>query len=136
MSGPELLLLTGLLVLAAVTLTWIQAGATLETETGVATSPAGPTTAIVRENPAVAVLPFENISPDPDDAFFAAGMHEEIITHLAGISGLDVISRTSVLPYASGDKSLRQIATELSVDLILEGSARRAGDGPIGGRTS
>jgi TolB-like protein/Flp pilus assembly protein TadD len=77
----------------------------------------------------VAVLPFDNLSPDPDHAYFAAGVHEEILTHLARIAVLDVISRTSVLEYAGQDRNLREIAAELGdVTHVVEGSVRRDGD--------
>ncbi|MGI9626318.1 MAG: tetratricopeptide repeat protein [Longimicrobiales bacterium] len=81
-----------------------------------------------REKPAIAVLPFDNLSPDPENAFFAAGMHEEIISQLSKISSLIVISRSSVMGYATDRPSLPQIASELGVDFVLEGSARRAED--------
>jgi protein kinase/serine/threonine-protein kinase len=76
----------------------------------------------------VAVLPFANMSPDEDNAFFAAGIHEDILTHLSKIAALTVISRTSVNGYADTEKSVRQIGDELGANTILEGSVRRAGD--------
>ena len=72
----------------------------------------------------VAVLPFEDISPDGDQAYFSDGMHEEIITRLSRIPTLAVTSRTSVLPYRAVDKSITAIATELGVNLVIEGSVR------------
>jgi TolB-like protein/class 3 adenylate cyclase len=81
-----------------------------------------------RAGPSIAVLPFENISPDPDNAYFAAGMHEQIISQLSKISALLVISRTSVMGYADRPKNVTEIAAELGVDFILEGSARRDRD--------
>jgi serine/threonine-protein kinase len=78
--------------------------------------------------PSVAALPFDNLSPNPEDAYFAAGVHGEILTHLARIAALKVISRTSVLEYEDRDRNLRQIADELGVTNILEGSVRRDGD--------
>ncbi len=74
----------------------------------------------------VAVLPFENLSPDPDNEFFADGIHDEIITHLSKIADLKVISRTSVMGYKDRVESLRAIADELGVTNILEGTVRRA----------
>jgi TolB-like protein/Flp pilus assembly protein TadD len=76
----------------------------------------------------VAVLPFANMSPNPDDAYFAAGIHEEILNYLAKLSELNVIGRTSVLRYANTELSLREIAAELNVETIMEGSVRYAGD--------
>jgi serine/threonine-protein kinase len=80
------------------------------------------------ERPSVAALPFANLSPDPEDAYLAAGVHWEILTHLARIAALKVISPTSVLEYEDQDRNLRQIADELGVNNILEGSVRRDGD--------
>src|SRR4029077_10031665 len=77
----------------------------------------------------IAVLPFENLSRDPDNAFFANGVQDEILTNLAKIADLKVISRTSVMQYKSGiARNLRQIARELGVANILEGSAQKSGD--------
>ncbi len=76
----------------------------------------------------IAVLPFDNLSPDPENAFFADGMTEEIISRLSRLADLTVISRTSVMRYKESDKALREIARELHVANILEGSVRRAGD--------
>jgi serine/threonine protein kinase/cytochrome c-type biogenesis protein CcmH/NrfG len=74
----------------------------------------------------VAVLPFENLSPDPDNAYFAEGIHEEILTRLASIAGLKVISRTSTQHYQSKPKNLGEIAKQLGVANILEGSVQKA----------
>jgi serine/threonine protein kinase/tetratricopeptide (TPR) repeat protein len=76
----------------------------------------------------VAVLPFENLSRDPDNAYFAEGMHEEILTRLASIAGLKVISRTSTQQFQSKPKNLREIARQLGVANILEGSVQKAAD--------
>src|SRR6266540_1551808 len=76
----------------------------------------------------IAVLPFQNLSPDPENAFFADGMTEDILTQLAKIRDLKVISRTSVMRYKGTQKPLREIAAELSVATVLEESVRRAGD--------
>jgi adenylate cyclase len=76
----------------------------------------------------VAVLPFENLSPDPDNAYFAAGMHEEILNQLAKLSNLNVISRTTMLQYAEQRKPLPEIARELNVQTVMEGSVRYAGN--------
>ena len=74
----------------------------------------------------VAVLPFENLSADPEDAFFAAGIHEEILDQLAKLSALNVIARTSVMQYADGEKTISEIAKELNVKTGMEGSVRYA----------
>lgn len=78
----------------------------------------------------VAVLPFENLSPDPDDAYFAAGIHDEIINRLAGISDLNVIARTSVMQYAGTARPITDIARELRVESVMEGTVRYA-DGKV-----
>ena len=75
----------------------------------------------------VAVLPFENLSPDPDNAFFAAGVHDDVLTYLSRVSALRVISRTSVATYAGGDLTLPEIARKLGVSHVMAGSVRRAG---------
>src|SRR5262249_11237597 len=77
----------------------------------------------------IAVLPFENRSSDPENAFFTDGVQDEILTDLARIADLKVISRTSVMQYKTGAKrNLRQIGTELDVAHVLEGSVQRAGN--------
>src|SRR6476660_4020445 len=77
----------------------------------------------------IAVLPFENLSVDPENTFFADGVHAEILTHLTKIAGLKVISRTSVMTYERGVKrNLREIANELGVAHLVQGSVQRAGD--------
>jgi serine/threonine-protein kinase len=74
----------------------------------------------------VAVLPFENLSADPDNALFADGVQDEVLNDLAKIANLKVISRTSVMQYKSGAKrNLRQIANELGVAHVVEGSVQR-----------
>ena len=75
----------------------------------------------------VAVLPFANISPDPRDEYIADGLTEELITVLSHLRGLRVIARTSVMPYRSTPKGVAQIADELGVSSVLEGSVRKAG---------
>jgi TolB-like protein/cytochrome c-type biogenesis protein CcmH/NrfG len=76
----------------------------------------------------IAVLPFENLSRDPDNAYFAEGVQEEILTRLAKIADLKVISRTSTQRYQSKPGDLSEIAKQLGVANILEGSVQKAGD--------
>jgi len=76
----------------------------------------------------VAVLPFGNLSRDPDNEYFAAGIQDEIITRLAQLSDLKVISCTSTQRYKSTGENLRQIASELGVTNIVEGSVQKAND--------
>lgn len=75
----------------------------------------------------IAVLPFTNLSPNPEHEYFSDGVTEEILTALARIEGLKVISRTSVMRYKGSTSSLREIGRELDVASVLEGSVRHAG---------
>jgi TolB-like protein len=76
----------------------------------------------------IAVLPFESLSEDRANAYFAAGLQEEILTRLAGIADLKVISRSSTQRYQSKPRNLREIAKQLGVANILEGSVQKAAD--------
>ncbi len=77
----------------------------------------------------IAVLPFDNLSTDKENGFFADGVHEDVLTALQNIRELRVLSRTTMMQYRErGQKSLPQIARELGVTYILEGSVRRAGN--------
>jgi TolB-like protein/class 3 adenylate cyclase len=76
----------------------------------------------------IAVLPFENLSRDPDNAYFADGIQDEILTRLSKIADLKVISRTSTQHYKSAPENLPEIAKQLGVRNILEGSVQRAAD--------
>jgi TolB-like protein/Tfp pilus assembly protein PilF len=78
--------------------------------------------------PAIAVLPFDNFSPDPEDTYFANGMQEQLVSTLAKIRELSVRGRTSVMRYRNHPKSPSEIADELDVDYVLEGSARIVGN--------
>lgn len=73
----------------------------------------------------IAVLPFRNLSPNADDAYFAAGLHEEVLNRLAKVDVLTVIGRTSVMSYADTTTPISAIAAELGVGAVLEGSASR-----------
>jgi TolB-like protein/DNA-binding winged helix-turn-helix (wHTH) protein/Flp pilus assembly protein TadD len=85
----------------------------------------GPAPADIRS---LAVLPLENLSGDASQNYFADGMTDELITDLAQISALRVISRTSVMVYKGARKPLPQIARELNVDAVVEGTVLRSGD--------
>jgi TolB-like protein len=78
----------------------------------------------------IALLPLVNLSPDPEDAYFAVGIHEEILNQLTKVGDLNVASRTSVQSYAGTQKSAPEIARELSVETVLDGSVRYA-DGQV-----
>jgi TolB-like protein/DNA-binding winged helix-turn-helix (wHTH) protein/Tfp pilus assembly protein PilF len=86
-----------------------------------ATAPSSQLTSLV-------VLPFENLSADKDQAYFADGMTDELIAHLAKIRSLRVISRTSSMEYKGAHKTLSQIARDLNVDSVVEGTVLRSGD--------
>jgi TolB-like protein/Tfp pilus assembly protein PilF len=76
----------------------------------------------------IAVLPFENLSDDKENAYFADGIQDDVLTNLSKIGDLKVISRTSVLPYRGKGSNVREIGKALGVATILEGSVRRAGN--------
>ncbi len=80
------------------------------------------------DKPSIAVLPFTNLSDDPSQEYFADGMTEDLITDLSKLSGLFVIARNSVFTYKGKTVKVRQVAEELGVRYVLEGSVRRVGD--------
>jgi adenylate cyclase len=82
----------------------------------------------VQEKPSIAVLPFINMSNDPEQEYFSDGMSEELIGALAKMEGLKVISRTSAFYFKGKDVDLRTIGEKLKVDNVLEGSVRKAGN--------
>jgi DNA-binding winged helix-turn-helix (wHTH) protein/TolB-like protein/Flp pilus assembly protein TadD len=89
---------------------------------------AGSGTEMPAGSPIVAVLPCENLSPDPDDAFFAAGIHDEIVQRLQQLSGLRPIARNAIVQYAERRPSTRQIAAELNAAAVMECTVRYAGE--------
>lgn len=91
-----------------------------ESSNDTAARPAGP--------PMVAVLPFTSVSLGGDSDFFASGIHDDLLTQLAKLGSLRVISRTSVLEYRETTKNIRQISEELGADVILEGGVQLAGE--------
>jgi eukaryotic-like serine/threonine-protein kinase len=88
------------------------------------TSPAGAR----HPRTAIAVLPFQNLSADTSHAYFAGGLHEELLTQLAKVAALQVIGRTSVMEYAAQPKPPKEIADELNVGSIVEGSVQVVGE--------
>ena len=80
------------------------------------------------EDKSIAVIPFTNLSPDAENAYFADGIHEAILTTLANLGDLRVTSRTSVLSYRDTEKSIPTIGEELNVAYVLEGSVQRIGN--------
>jgi TolB-like protein len=124
-TGPELLILAVLLFVAGTLLSFLRSGGTsvvvddrVQVETRLALDVAA----------GIAVLPFRNLSGDPEQEYFVAGMHEALITSLSQIRDLRVISRTSAMRYAETDKSLPEIAAELNVNSLIEGSVNTVGD--------
>jgi TolB-like protein/Tfp pilus assembly protein PilF len=117
--GTELLLVAGVMVVAGVVLANLP-----ESEDG--SEPLFPV-ASDDDRPSIAVLPFYNDSPDPDDAYFADGMQDEIISKLSKVSSLKVLSRSSTEQYRQARPAVLEIAEDLDVDFVLEGSARLAG---------
>ena len=92
---------------------------------GVAALPSVSTTS---QRTSIVVLPFDNLSPDPGDAYFSDGLTEEIITNLANLRSLRVISRSTAMVLKDTQKDVRTIGQELDVEYVLEGSVRKAGD--------
>jgi TolB-like protein/Tfp pilus assembly protein PilF len=128
------LLIAGLMLFSVAVVAIIFAPAILKqsrARENTTSSPAAPTTpsapAIAEKS--IAVLPFENMSRDPDNAFFTDGVQDQVLTALAKVADLKVISRTSVMQYKSGvARNLREIAQQLGVTHVLEGSVQRAGN--------
>ncbi|MEY2543671.1 MAG: hypothetical protein QOE81_1132 [Verrucomicrobiota bacterium] len=92
------------------------------------TASAARTEAATVSNKSIAVLPFDNLSRDPDNAYFCEGVQDEILTRLAKVADLKVISRTSTQHFKSSPDNLPQIAKQLGVAHILEGSVQKASD--------
>jgi serine/threonine-protein kinase len=91
--------------------------------------PAGPTEVVAprRAERSLAVLPFANLSPDPENEYFADGMTDELINALAKLPGLRVVSRTSAFAFKGRQQDVRSIGAQLGVESVVEGSVRRAG---------
>src|SRR5437016_203467 len=122
-TGPELLIIVLLVSLGAFFLWRFAAGSRAPIVTSV--SSVAPV-AITEKS--IAVLPFENRSRDPDNAYFTDGVQDEILTDLAKIADLKVISRTSVMQYKSAPENLPEIAKQLGVAHIVEGSVQKGSD--------
>jgi adenylate cyclase len=89
--------------------------------------PAGGTFSPLPDKPSIAVLPFDNMSGDPEQEYFADGIAEDVITALARMRGLFVVARNSSFSYRGQSPDIRQVGRELGVRYVLEGSVRRAG---------
>ena len=81
------------------------------------------------DKPSIAVLPFNNMSGDPEQEYFSDGISEDIITDLSKISGLFVVGRNTSFGYKGMSPQLQQVASDLGVKFLLEGSVRKAGNG-------
>lgn len=127
-TGTELLILALLLSLGGAFLWRFSAGAAASPKLALASpAPASSQSAPIPEK-SIAVLPFENLSDEKANAYFADGIQDEILTRLSKIADLKVISRTSTRQYESKPESLTSIARQLGVANILEGSVQKAGD--------
>src|SRR5437660_12577711 len=81
------------------------------------------------EKPSIAVLPFINMSGDPEQEYFSDGITEDIITDLSKLSGLSVVARNTAFTYKGKHVDVQEVAKRLGVNFILEGSVRKAGAG-------
>jgi TolB-like protein/Tfp pilus assembly protein PilF len=135
MPRSEVLLLVGLVVITGVLMWRVAPGghegvSTVSVAKAALAAPASAATSAHVDIPAksIAVLPFENLSTDKGNAYFADGMQDLILTKLADIGDLKVISRTSTMKYASHPDDLKTIAKQLGVATVLEGSVQKAGN--------
>jgi TolB-like protein/tetratricopeptide (TPR) repeat protein len=123
-TGAEVLVLGAIVLATAGGLRWVHAG-------GAAAHPvvaAGAAPAVVVDPRSVAVLPFRDPAVGPEDEYFAAGIAEEILDELAQVPGLRVSARTSSFHFGGRDAPVSEIARQLGVATVLEGSVRREGD--------
>jgi TolB-like protein/Flp pilus assembly protein TadD len=135
-SGSELALLAAVFFLAAITIPRFATGPgpenPLEALVRIPDAQAAPvprtSQPMVRGGPSVAVLPFASLSADPNDSYFADGIHEDVLNYLSEVDGLTLISRQSVLQYRDTELTAREIGQDLRVGAILEGTVRRQGD--------
>lgn|GEM_PF-1283585 len=124
---PAAVVLAVGIVAAAIWWSSAQEPSPVDAETVAELEPDEPTSREVLHN-SIAVLPFDNLSLDPENGFFAAGIHEEVLNQLTKIKDLSVIARTTMLRYAETDKTVPEIGVELNVGAVMEGSVRYAGD--------
>ncbi|MEY2563278.1 MAG: hypothetical protein QOH88_1471 [Verrucomicrobiota bacterium] len=122
-------LIVTIALIAAGLLVWQLVGTNRRTvRSDAQTAADGQRSAASPPNKSIAVLPFDNLSRDPDNAFFAEGVQDEILTRLAKVADLKVISRTSTQRFKSAPDNLPQIAKQLGVMHILEGSVQKSND--------
>ena len=131
-SGVELVILAMLFAIGGLVLSHVAKGPAVAPDSTATHDAALETPRISGALPiqakSIAVLPFENLSADKDNAYFAGGMRDEILTRLAGIHDLKVISRTSTEQYGSHPADIKTVAAQLGVAAVLEGSVQKAGD--------
>src|SRR5256886_6046258 len=126
-TGRKLVWSTAVLAVVAIALFAYQVWRSKSTVGSVTSSSRSEETTASIPKKSIAVLPFENLSRDPDNAFFTDGVQDEILTDLAKVADLKVISRTSVMQYKTGaQRNLREIGQQLGVAHLLEGSVQRA----------
>jgi len=125
-TGAKTGWLVGGLVVAAIAILWLSLRPA--PRPAVTDEKPAPAVAPAVSDKSIAVLPFENMSEEKDSQFFADGIHEDILTNLALVHDLHVVSRTSVMQYRTTTKTIREIGSELHVAYVLEGSVRRAGN--------
>jgi TolB-like protein/Flp pilus assembly protein TadD len=124
-TGPELMILTVLLLTASGVL-WLVGRPDAAAMSGADATASRP--AALGDRRSIAVLPFTSLSADPENSYFAGAIHDELLTQLSKLGDLRVISRTSVMQYAGTTKRIGQIAGELGVGVVLEGSVQRVGN--------
>jgi len=124
-EGGEVLIIALLLLIAGAALTMLRPDA----QQGTSDYPEALSPPVITDDrPSVAVLPFENLSTEEGNAYFASGLHDEVMTQLLRVSGLRVISRTSVMEYATDRPNVRVIARDLGVSYVAEATVQRIGD--------
>jgi len=116
----------GVLIVVLITDRWLLPAREVQTTTSSVAAGTAAESPRARLEHSVAVLPLANLSPNPSDAYFAAGIHEEILNYLAKLKSVNVIARTSMTRYANTDKSIQDIGAELNVETVMEGSVRYA----------
>ncbi len=123
----RLVLVVGALVVAAGIGFWMSRARDKSADARAPAAPPAPTTAPVIEK-SIAVLPFENLSDEKSNAYFADGIQDQILTKLTSVADLKVISRISTAKYKSKPENLKTVAQELGVATVLEGTVQRAGE--------
>ena len=124
-SGPELLVIATLFFIGGVLLVFFGPP---DPDGEVVIEPESRIRVVSEGVIGIAILPLRNLSGDTDQDYFVAGMHEALINSMSKIEALRVISRTSVMRYADSDQSIPEIAAELKVDSVIEGSVNPVGD--------